>query len=135
MNKLKILEQWQAASEALDKASEHLLKFGMSIESETVSAVHDAMDEVTKLASVAVGDAFEVLSWYQYDNEMGTLGLQVFVDGEASEAREIRTLEDLLWSMDCGCDETPLIVTEPDGSQWVALEDYLKVAGAQKTHA
>ena len=23
----------------------------------------------------------------------------------------------------------PLIVTEPDGSQWVALEDYLKIAG------
>ena len=126
MSKLKTLEKWQTASEALDKASEHLLKFGMSMESETVAAVHDAMGEVTKLASVAVGDAFNMLSWYQYDNAMGARGLQVTVNGEA---REIRTLEDLLWAADCGHEETPLIVTEPDGSQWVALEDYLKVAG------
>lgn len=96
MNKLKILEQWQSTSEALNKASDHLLEFGMSIESETVSAIHDAMDQMTKLASAAVGDAFEVLSWYQYDNAMGALGLQVTAN---NEAREIRTLEDLLWSM------------------------------------
>lgn len=98
MNKLKILEQWQATSEALGKASEHLLEFGMSIDSETVNAVHNAMDEVTKLASAAVGDAFEDLSWYQYDNKMGTLGLQATVN---DETREIRTLDDLLWAMDC----------------------------------
>lgn len=104
MKKIKILEQWQTAIEALDKASEHLLEFGMSIESETVSAVHDAMDEVTKLASAAVGDAYKALSWYKYDNEMGTRGLQAIVD---DEAREIRTLEDLLWSMDCGYEEDP----------------------------
>lgn len=126
INKLKILKQWQTTSEALDRASEHLLKFGMGIESETVDAVHNAMDQVTKLASVAVGDAFNMLSWYQYDNKMGARGLQATVNGEA---REIRTIEDLLWSMDCGHEETPLIVTEPDGSQWVALEDYLRAAG------
>lgn len=126
MNKLKILEQWQTTSEALDKASEHLLKFGMNIESETVAAIHNAMDQVTKLASVAVGDAFEWLSWYQYDNKMGARGSRVIVNGEA---RDIKTLEDLLWAADCGYKETPLIVTEPDGSQWVALDDYLKVAG------
>lgn len=28
-------------------------------------------------------------------------------------------------------EEKPLIVTESDGSQWVALEDYLKVAGTK----
>ena len=28
----------------------------------------------------------------------------------------------------------PLIVTEPDGSQWVALEDYLKIAGVSYEH-
>ena len=28
-----------------------------------------------------------------------------------------------------GTEEGPLIVTDPDGSQWVALEDYLKIAG------
>lgn len=116
MNKLKILEQWQTATDALDKASEHLLKFGMDIESKTVAAVHNAMDQVTKLASVAVGDAFNWLSWYQHDNAMGALGSQVTVNGEA---REIRTLEDLLWAADCGCEENPLIVTESDGSQWV----------------
>lgn len=126
MNKLKILEQWQTTSEALDRASEHLLKFGMDIESETVEAVHNAMNQVTKLASEAVGDAFKWLSWYQYGNKMGALGLQATVNGEA---REIRTLEDLLWVMDFGVEEEPLIVTEPDGSQWVALEDYLKVVG------
>lgn len=96
MNKIKILEQWQATTDALDKASEHLLKFGMSIESEAVSAIHNAMDEVTKLASLAVGDAFNMLSWYQYDNKMGAEGLQATVNGET---REVRTLEDLLWSM------------------------------------
>lgn len=126
MRKLKILEQWQTTSEALDKASEHLLKFGMSMESETVAAVHDAMDEVTKLASAAVGDAFNMLLWYQHDNAMGARGLQATVNGEA---REVRTFEDLLWAADCGYEEAPLIVTEPDGSQWVALEDYLKIAG------
>lgn len=108
MNKLEILEQWQTASEALDKASEHLLKFGMSIESETVSAVHNAMDQVTKFASVAVGDAFEWLSWYQYDNKMGALGLPVIVNGEE---RDIKTLEDLLWAADCGYDKSPLSQT------------------------
>lgn len=104
MSKLKILEQWQTTSEALEKASEHLLKFGMDIESETVSAVHNTMDQVTKLASMAVGDAFDYLSWYQYDNEMGALGMQAAVNGET---REIRTLEDLLWAMDCGYDKSP----------------------------
>lgn len=108
MNKLKVLEQWQTASEALDKASEHLLKFGMDIESETVDAIHNAMDQVTKLASAAVGDAFDWLSWYQHDNKMGALGLQATAN---DEAREIRTLEDLLWAADCSVEETPLIVT------------------------
>lgn len=101
MSKFKILEQWQTASEALDRASEHLLKFGMSIESETVAAVHEAKDQVTKLASEAVGDAFDMLSWYQYDNPMGALVMRVTVNGET---RDIKTLEDLLWAMDCGCD-------------------------------
>lgn len=104
MGKLKILEQWQTTSEPLDKASEHPLEFGMSIESETVDAVHNAMDQVTKLASVAVGDAFDWLSWYQYDNKMGARGSQVTVNGEA---KEIRTLEDLLWSVDCGAQKRP----------------------------
>lgn len=98
MNKLKILEQWQATSEALDKASEHMLEFGMSIESEAVSVIHNAMEEVTKLASEAVGDEFNWLSWYQCAHKMGVLGLQATVNGET---REIRTLEDLLWVMGC----------------------------------
>ena len=58
------------------------------------NTVWQLQGDLTRAYAALIDDAFEPLSWFARENDMGRNGMQA---GAAGETRPIRTAEDLLW--------------------------------------
>lgn len=58
------------------------------------NTVWQLQTDLTRAYAALIDDAFESLSWFACENDMGRKGMEA---GVAGEMRPIRTVEDLLW--------------------------------------
>ena len=89
------LSQWAALGRALKRQYEAFYSLtGASVESPMWAPVFRLWEAHTEAVSRAVGDQSEWLSWFDLENEMGSKGHEVEVNGEK---RSVKTLADLVW--------------------------------------
>ena len=94
--KLALLAQWQKTHEQLEKAFNDLNKVvGCATDSPLGDAVFTGFDAYTDALSQLLGDDFEFLPWYCFDNSMGKKGMMAKA-ANWKKKRKITTLAHLL---------------------------------------
>ena len=96
--KLAALTRWQQAMEHAESTIEPVIDLlQLQPESPICDAVWRLQSALTAATADLVGDPAEWLSWHAMENDMGRKGLEVIWLGEE---RKIKTLDDLLWSIE-----------------------------------
>ena len=99
MNKLKLLEEWQAHYEDISEVSDSMKRlFNADAECVALNPVFRMFDTYTDVLSTAIGDTNDVhnlLNWYAWDNDWGRKKLKAKARGWKSP-RRIENLKTLL---------------------------------------
>lgn len=90
----KKLEKYIELHKKLNKATEELSGVGFSPECPLFDSVFALEDFATNLLSETIGDDFQFLSWFLYENECGKKGLKA---GKKGKMKKIKTIEDFFW--------------------------------------
>jgi len=97
--KLAELETWRSLREQLDTHWDQLqATTGASVDSPLGNAVWATFGEYTTALSNLLNDDFHNLHWYWLENDMGKSGGAA---GPSDDLRNIESLNDLLWLIDC----------------------------------
>lgn len=93
--KLTHLRAWHDAMTKADATIQPVIDaLALCGEDPITNTVWQLQSELTKAYAALIGDAFESMSWFAAENDMGRNGMDAGVDGNT---RPIRTVEDLLW--------------------------------------
>lgn len=93
--KLTHLRAWHDAMTKADATIQPVIDaLALCGEDPITNTVWQLQSELTKAYAALIGDAFESMSWYAADNDMGRQGREA---GLSETLRPIRTVEDLLW--------------------------------------
>ena len=93
--KLALLRQWEASYLELDLQMDRLSAvFGSMVHSPFGEAVWGAWGNYTRALAELVGDGYEWLNWYCFDNDMGK---KAYEAGWEGDMRPITQAADLLW--------------------------------------
>jgi hypothetical protein len=93
-DKIDILKSWEKSikdSEAFIERVESI--FGQD-ESDMHRSIWSLQTELTRMTAKLIGDDFDWLGWYQFENGFGEKNMEAGIRGDM---RVIKTLEDLLW--------------------------------------
>ena len=98
MTREQKLAHIQAWHDAMTKANETLQPvidaMALCGEDPITNTVWQLQTDLTRAYAALIGDAFESMSWYASENDMGRQGREAGISGTL---RPIRTAEDLLW--------------------------------------
>ena len=98
--KLALLRQWEASYLELDLQMDRLSAVvGSMVHSPFGEAVWGAWDNYTCALAELVGDGYEWLNWYCFDNDMGK---KAYEAGWEGDMRPITQATDLLWLIEGG---------------------------------
>jgi hypothetical protein len=93
--KLNLLREWEQLHADLDAQWDTLARLtGARLDYPLGDAVWFVWDAYTRQLGERLDDAYEFLSWYQLENDMGTSKHEA---GPTAGMRPICNLEDLLW--------------------------------------
>ena len=70
---------------------------GVDTESELFDTMFKMHDNYMAMVSDKVGDDFDSLGWYVYENEYGEKAMEA---GVKDDMRKIKTIDDLMWLME-----------------------------------
>ena len=98
--KLALLRQWEASYLELDLQMDRLSAVvGSTVHSPLGEAVWGALGNYTRALAELVGDGYEWLNWYCFDNDMGKKACKAGWEGDM---RPITQAADLLWLIEGG---------------------------------
>ena len=93
--KLLHIQAWHDAMTRADDAIQPVIDaLKLCGEDPITNTVWQLQTDLTRAYAEILDDAFEALSWYAIENDMGAKGMKA---GIGSDVRQIRTVEDLLW--------------------------------------
>ena len=93
--KLAHLHAWHDAMTKADTTIQPVIDaLALCGEDPITNTVWQLQGDLTRAYAALIDDAFESLSWFARENDMGRGEM---VAGVASDCRPIRTVEDLLW--------------------------------------
>ena len=93
--KLLHIQAWHDAMTRADDAIQPVIDaLKLCGEDPITNTVWQLQTDLTRAYAEILDDAFESLSWYASENDMGAKGRKA---GIGSDVRKIRTVEDLLW--------------------------------------
>lgn len=93
--KLLHIQAWHAAMTRADDAIQPVIDaLKLCGEDPITNTVWQLQTDLTRAYAALIGDAFESMSWYASENDMGRQGREAGISGTL---RPIRTVEDLLW--------------------------------------
>lgn len=72
---------------------------GLNSETCLYRFVNDLLNDQVKIVATLIGDTKAGLEWFLYENECGDKGYEAGID--EGEMRQIKTVEDYLWLVDC----------------------------------
>lgn len=93
--KLKMLEEWQAAHDNLEAQFDALGRLFDGVTGPLFDAALNTFSNYTKLVSILLNDENEFVEWFWMENGFGEKALKAGPVGK--EMREIRNFECLLW--------------------------------------
>jgi len=94
--KLVLLKEWEDNYKDIINLYDSLYEmYNCSPESKAVKVIFETFEKYTRSVSIIVGDEFDWLEWYIYDNECGKKGLQAKASSWKKE-RKIKNVKDLL---------------------------------------
>mgnify|MGYP003404258912 CR=1 FL=1 len=93
--KLAHIQAWHYAMTKADEAIKPVIDaLKLCGEDPITNTVWQLQTDLTRAYAALIGDAFESMSWYASENDMGRKGMEAGLSGSL---RPIRTAEDLLW--------------------------------------
>ena len=93
--KLAHLQAWHDAMTKADTNIQPVIDaLALCGEDPITNTVWQLQSDLTRAYAEILDDAFESLSWYASENDMGRGGMEA---GSGSDVRPIRTVQDLLW--------------------------------------
>lgn len=93
--KLLHIQAWHDAMTKADDTIQPVIDaLKLCGEDPITNTVWQLQTDLTRAYAALIDDAFESLSWFAYENDMGAKGREA---GSGSDVRPIRTVEDLLW--------------------------------------
>lgn len=93
--KLLHIQAWHDAMTKADDAIQPVIDaLALCGEDPITNTVWQLQDDLTRAYAALIDDAFESLSWFAGENDMGRQGREA---GLRDTLRPIRTVEDLLW--------------------------------------
>lgn len=93
--KLAHIHAWHDAMTRADDAIQPVIDaLKLCGEDPITNTVWQLQIDLTRAYAALIDDAFESLSWFARENDMGRKGMEA---GVAGSLRHIRTVEDLLW--------------------------------------
>lgn len=93
--KLAHIQAWHDAMVKADETIQPVIDaLALCGEDPITNTVWQLQGDLTRAYAALIDDAFESLSWFARENDMGRGEM---VAGVASDCRPIRTVEDLLW--------------------------------------
>lgn len=96
--KLAHLQAWHDAMTKADATIQPVVDaLALCGEDPITNAVWQLQSDLTRAYGALIGDAFESLSWYSSENDMGRKSMEA---GTKVQTRPIRTVEDLLWLLE-----------------------------------
>lgn len=100
--KLLRIQAWHDAMTKADETIQPVIDaLALCGEDPITNTVWQLQTDLTRAYAALIGDAFESMSWYASENDMGRQGMEA---GAAGETRPIKTVEDLLWLIELGAD-------------------------------
>jgi len=96
----KLIEHVKRESEFMRKFHELFGDYpGLNSDTCLYRFVNDLLDYQVEIVATLIGDTKSGLEWFLYDNECGDKGHEAGID--EGETRQIKTVEDYLWLVDC----------------------------------
>ena len=93
--KLLHIQAWHDAMTKADETIQPVIDaLALCGEDPITNTVWQLQTDLTRAYAALIGDAFESMSWYASENDMGRKGMEA---GLSDTLRPIRTAEDLLW--------------------------------------
>ena len=93
--KLAHIQAWHDAMTKADEAIQPVIDaLKLCGDDPITNTVWQLQTDLTRAYAALIDDAFESLSWFACENDMGRKGMEA---GVAGEMRPILTVEDLLW--------------------------------------
>lgn len=91
--KIKILKALEKNVKKNDRITDALIRYGFSIDAFAIRELGELASLSIKIASVAIGDKYEWVSWYVYEND---LGKKKFEAGRDGNMKPVCSWDDLL---------------------------------------
>lgn len=93
--KLLHIQAWHDAMTKADETIQPVIDaLALCGEDPITNTVWQLQTDLTRAYAALIDDAFESMSWYASENDMGRKGMEA---GLSDTLRPIRTAEDLLW--------------------------------------
>jgi len=98
----KHIEDVIAHYNSLDNAFKKMSEItGISVDSKMGTAIWNPMDLLIKNTSALIGDHFEQLSWFIFDNNQGKAGLGATINGQWTDINTVDDLVNLIRESTC----------------------------------
>jgi hypothetical protein len=91
--KIKVLKALEKNGRKNDKLTDFLIKSGFDIDSYVIRELGELSSLAVKIASIAIGDKYEWVSWYVYENDFGKKQFEAGIEGNM---KKICSWNDLL---------------------------------------
>lgn len=90
---LPILAHWEKTMNSVNGCIDVWIKVGLSIGTPLTDAIHEMQSQYSDVVTDLIGDDWNWLEWYRFDNEMGSKQLEA-TDG-IMKLRKIKDINDL----------------------------------------